>query len=107
MAWAEDVAWQVVVNQDQRKREAAARFKKAALAAATAYGPSHCPGVFGTQGSVSSSRSLSPSSLVTFQEGHGYRHLFRFSSSPSLGEYPDGDNGIDNRARQLSTPEAR
>jgi hypothetical protein len=34
---------------------------------------------------------MSPSSPVTFQEGHGYTSLYRFSPSPSSGEYLDGD----------------
>jgi hypothetical protein len=73
--WAADVQHRVVVNKDRRAREAAAKMKKAAAAAAAAYGPPHCPGVFGTQGSVSSP--------ATFQEGHGYTPLSRFSPSPS------------------------
>jgi hypothetical protein len=77
------------VNHDQRKREAAAKMKKSAAAAATSCGPPHCPGVFRTQGSVSSPTSLSLSSPVAFQEGHAYTPLF--SLSPSSGEYPDGD----------------
>jgi hypothetical protein len=89
--WAADVARQAIVNQDRHKREAAARLKKAALATASAYGPPHCPGIFRIQGSVSSPMSLSPSSPATFQEGHGYTPLSRFSPSPSSGEYPDGD----------------
>jgi hypothetical protein len=80
-----------MVNLDWRKREASARMKKEAAAAAVAYGPPHCPDIFGTQGSVSSPTSLSPSSPVTFQEGHGYMLLSRFSLSSSSGEYPDGD----------------
>jgi hypothetical protein len=91
MTWAAAIARWAAVNQDQRKREAAARLKKAAAATAAAYGPPHCPGVFRTQGSVSSPTSLSPSSLATFQEGHVYTPLSRFSPSPSSGEYPDGD----------------
>jgi hypothetical protein len=73
-----------VVNQDRRKREAVARMKKE-TAAAAAYGPPHSPGVFGTQGSVSSPTNLSPSSPATFQEGHGYISLTRFSLYPSSG----------------------
>jgi hypothetical protein len=69
----------------------AAKMKKAAAVAAASYGSPHCPGVFGTQGSVSSPTSLSPSSPVAFQEGHAYTPLSRFSPSPSSGEYPDGD----------------
>jgi hypothetical protein len=57
--WAADVQRRAVVNQDRRKREVAARMKKGAAAvAAAAYGPPHCPGLIGTQGSVSSPTSL-------------------------------------------------
>jgi hypothetical protein len=89
--WATDVERRSVVNKDQRAREAAAKMKIAAATVATAYSPPHCPGIVGTQGSVSSLTSLSPYSLATFQEGHGYTPLSRFSPSPSSGEYPDGD----------------
>jgi hypothetical protein len=77
------------VNHDQRKREVAAKMKKAAAAAAASYSLPHCPGIFGTQGSISSPTSLSLSSPVAFQEGHAYTPLF--SLFPSSGEYPDGD----------------
>jgi hypothetical protein len=90
-ASAVDVARRAIVNHDQRKREAAAKMKKAGTAAAASYGPPHCPGVFGTQSRVSSPTSLSPSSLAAFQEGHKYTPLSRFSPSCSSGEYPDGD----------------
>jgi hypothetical protein len=38
-AWAADVAWRAIVNHDQRKREVAAKMKKAAAATAASYGP--------------------------------------------------------------------
>jgi hypothetical protein len=90
-AWTADVARRAIVNLDRRRREATAKMKKAAAAAAKSYGSPYCPGVFGTQGSVSSLTSLSPSSPAAFQEGHAYTPLSRFSLSPSSSEYPDGD----------------
>jgi hypothetical protein len=81
-----DVQCRAIVNLDQRK--AVAKAKKAAAAVGT---PPRWHSVFGSQGSVSSPTSMSPSSLVTLQEGHGYTPLSRFSPSPSSGEYPDND----------------
>jgi hypothetical protein len=89
--WAADVTRRAVVNQDRCRREATAKMKKAAATAVASYGSPHCPGVFSTQGSVSSPTSLSPSSPAAFQEGHAYTPLSRFSPSPSSGEYSDGD----------------
>jgi hypothetical protein len=89
--WVADCAQRSVMNQDWRRREAAAKMKKAVAAAATSYSPPHFPGVFGTQGSISSPMSLSPSSPAAFQEGHVYTPLSRFSPSPSSGEYSDSD----------------
>jgi hypothetical protein len=86
--WAADVQHRAVVNLDRSKREAMAKAKKAAT---TTGAPPHCPGIFGSQGSVSSLMSLSPSSLSTFQEGHGCTPLSMFSLLPSYGEYSDGD----------------
>jgi hypothetical protein len=65
--------------------------KKTVATAGAAYGPPYYPGIFGTQGSVSSPTSLSPSSPATFQEGHGYTPLSKFLLYPSSGEYPDSD----------------
>jgi hypothetical protein len=90
-AWAADVARRAVVNQDWRRREATAKMKKSAASVAASYGSYHCPGVFDTQGSISSPTSLSPSSPAALQEGHAYTPLSRFSPSPSSGEYSDGD----------------
>jgi hypothetical protein len=64
-AWAADIQRRAVVNEDRRKREAAAKMNKAAVVAA-ALNPPHCPGVFGSQESVSSLTSLSPSSYGDF-----------------------------------------
>jgi hypothetical protein len=46
--WAADFQRRARVNQDRWAQEAEARMKKAAAAAAVAYGPPHCPVVFET-----------------------------------------------------------
>jgi hypothetical protein len=69
-------------------REAVAKAKKALP---TSSALPHYPGLWGSQVSVSSPTSLSPSSSATFQEGHVCVPLFRFSLSPLPDEYPNNN----------------